>query len=193
MGITYFVQRYIPLHLFFLLCCSSPATADITLTETLSAESFTIQSSKKFYIHGDDEIIGIVHKKSHAKSYEFIDSEKNLCSVAALDKENPELGSKFDVHDAEGGYLGSIIESPFSFLPEYSFESPSGKLLAIANANFFHTEYILIDPETGDTIASLHRPAFRECNDWSATILLPEHFELDPCVFISFLVIRSDN
>lgn len=186
------MQRHIPLHLFFLLCFCSPLAAIISLTETIEAESFTIQSSKKFYIHGDQGIIGIVHRKSHAKSYELIDSDKNLCSVATLDKYT-ELGSKFDIHDAEGGYLGSIIEFPFSFLPEFHILSPSGITIAIATANFLHTEYNLLNPETGDRFATLYRPVIRDCSDWSANILNPEAFELDPCVFISFLTIRSDN
>lgn len=184
------MQRFIPLHLFFIFCYSF-LSAEISLTETLSAESFTIQSSKKFYIHGDEDIIGIVHRKSSIKSYEFIDSNKNLRSVAILDKEYKELGSKFDVYDANGGYLGSIVECAFSFLPEFHILSPSGKILAIANANFFHTEYILINPETSDIIATLYRPALRECNDWSANLVLP--LELDPYVFVSFLVLRSDG
>jgi hypothetical protein len=187
------MQRFIPLHLFFILCFCSPLAAEISLTGTIEAETFIIQSSKKFYIHGDEGIIGIVHRKSHAKSYELVDSDKNLYSVAALDKTYTELGSKFDIFDANGAYLGSIIESPFSFLPEFHILSPSGKTLAIANANFLHTEYTLLNPETGDIFATLYRPAIRDGNDWSAHILNPEAFELDPCVFISFLTIRSDN
>lgn len=185
------MQRLSSLCLFFLLCFCSSVKAEIALTETVSAESFTIQTSKKFYIHGEDDFIGIVHRKSSAKSYEFIDSEKNLISVATQDKTYTELGSKFDIHDANGGYLGSIVECPFSFLPEYHILSSSGEILGIASSNFLHTEYLIINPETGDVSATLYRPAIRECNDWSANIL--PAFNLNPSVFISFLVLRSDN
>lgn len=187
------MQRLIPLHLLLAFYFCLPLSAEIPLSETLSAESFTIQSSKRFYIHGDEGIVGIVHRKSHAKSYEVIDLDKNLCAVAKQDISYSELGSKFNIFDAEGGDLASIIESPFSFLPEFYILSPSGKTLAIANANFFHTEYTLLNPETGDIFATLYRSAFRDCNDWSANILNVENFELDTYVFLSFLAIRSDN
>ena len=192
MNIKDLVQRYSPLHLLLsLILYSSVVVANIDLPETFSAETFTLQSSKKFYIQGEEDLIGIVHRKLHSQSYEFIDSERNLCSVASLDKERTELGTKFDIHDAEGAYLGSIVESPFSFLPEFHILSPSGKIEAISSSNFLHTEYTLINPETGNILATLFRPAFRDCNDWSAKIEIP--FELDPYVFISFLTIRSDS
>lgn len=192
MSIKTFVQRYSPLHLLLsLLLYSTIAVANVNLPETFSAESFTMPHSKKFFIQGEEDLIGIVHCKLHSNSYEFIDSEKNLCSVATLDKKHTELGTKFDIRDAEGAYLGSIVESPFSFLPEFHILSPSGKIVAIASANFLHTEYTLIDPETGDILATLFRPAFRDCNDWSANIM--PSFQLNSYVFISFLTIRSDS
>lgn len=165
------------------------------LPNQFSLESRKLGNILQFHLKSEGDSIGVIHRKAFCKTYEFVDSFHDLQSVAAYAPESlPTF--KVIVTDAEGGKIGTIEELAYCFLPAFYFLSPDGTILATLETNFWNTEILVHDTLSGDTIAKLFRPAFREVPDWSCEILIADYFtpsHIDSRLLISFLAIMSDN
>jgi len=177
---------------FLLLTAIVPSLeAKITLPPQVSIETLEVGPCLKFYLRiEDDDYICVIHRKYFSRSYELVDDEGNLQSVAILDPD-PEA-PRFNVLDEEGGSLGAIQEMPYTFIPTFHFLSPQGDTLIIAESNFWQTEFSLIDPFTDTVIGLMTRSFFRLDDGWTLDLPDPAAFPLDHRLLASFLAIRSD-
>ena len=183
--------------LFLSTALLSQLTADINeFHETVSVKENLSKEGKHFNLFVDDAQIGCVCRKqtSLTPQYSLLNTENTQVAKANMRF----FGNfvVFDVTDKNGAILGSIHEKLCTFYPKFKIVTLQGDNVAEATLNIWRTTWTISDPDTGITIATLHRPFFRLSNHWDLSLYQIETFNekpIHPHLFYTLLAIQSDK
>ena len=93
--------------------------------------------------------------------------------------------------------LGVAEEEFFAFFPTFDiYGKDITTKLADAQLNFWGTTFTIYDPETGQEMATMHRPFLRVKNDWTFTVVdrhLLMKKNIDPRVLLTVIAFQGDK
>lgn len=193
-----FMKKIIPALLSLLLCVNScNALANYDIPDEFYITEHWISLTTAFDIESPTQKMGTLYRKffSLLPTYEFLDPSENKIATARSSLFS--LTAHFDIYDNQEALLGAADEEFFAFYPTFDiYGKDSNTKLAYAQMNFWGTTFTIYDPESGQEMATMHRPYLRLKNDWTFNVTdrhLLMKKNIDPRVLLTVIAFQGDK